>query len=71
MARDIAPLMQWRNTRGHEEAYYFDLLIARLQNELLRKSAKFEDYKDELYLQFPSFQQILIKFVKSLILSIK
>lgn len=48
LARDIAPLMQWRNTRGHEEAYYFDLLIARLQNELLRKSAKFEDYKDEL-----------------------
>ncbi|MFY9225825.1 MAG: DEAD/DEAH box helicase family protein [Blastocatellia bacterium] len=48
LARDIAPLMQWRNTRGHEEAYYFDLLIARLQNELLRKSAKFEDFKDEL-----------------------
>lgn len=48
LARDIAPLMQWRNTRGHEEAYYFDWLIAKTQNELLRKSAKFEDFKVDL-----------------------
>jgi type I restriction enzyme R subunit len=31
-----APLMQWRNIRGEEEAYRFDLLATRLQLELLR-----------------------------------
>lgn len=30
-----APLMQWRNVRGEEDAYRFDLLMARLQLELL------------------------------------
>lgn len=30
-----APLMQWRNVRGEEDAYRFDLLTARLQLELL------------------------------------
>ena len=48
LEKEIAPLMQWRNTRGHEEAYYFDWLIAKLQNELLRKSSKFEDFKVDL-----------------------
>jgi type I restriction enzyme R subunit len=31
-----APLMHWRNVRGHEEAYRFDLLVTRLELELLR-----------------------------------
>jgi type I restriction enzyme R subunit len=31
-----APLMHWRNIRGSEEAYRFDLLATRLELELLR-----------------------------------
>ncbi|MBK7583363.1 MAG: DEAD/DEAH box helicase family protein [Myxococcales bacterium] len=31
-----APLMQWRNVRGDEDAYRFDLLVTRLELELLR-----------------------------------
>lgn len=31
-----APLMHWRNIRGEEDAYRFDLLMARLELELLR-----------------------------------
>jgi type I restriction enzyme R subunit len=35
--REIAaPLMRWRNIRGNEAAYRFDLLITRLELELLR-----------------------------------
>ncbi|MEW6736002.1 MAG: DEAD/DEAH box helicase family protein [Acidobacteriota bacterium] len=48
LLRDIAPLMQWRDTRGHEEAYELDLLIAELQNAFLKKSASFSDHKDTL-----------------------
>ena len=42
---EMAPLMQWVNIRGYAEAYDFDLLVARMQLELLRKSGRFEDYK--------------------------
>lgn len=35
-----APLMQWRNIRGEEDAYRFDLLATRLQLELLRGGAQ-------------------------------
>ncbi|MGK3982508.1 DEAD/DEAH box helicase family protein [Sorangium sp. So ce136] len=31
-----APLMQWRNIRGDEDAYRFDLLASRLELELLK-----------------------------------
>ncbi len=31
-----APLMQWRNIRGNEDAYRFDLLVTRLEEALLR-----------------------------------
>jgi type I restriction enzyme, R subunit len=31
-----APLMQWRNIRGDEDAYRFDLLVSRLELELVR-----------------------------------
>jgi type I restriction enzyme R subunit len=44
----IAPLMQWRNTEGAGEAYEFDLLITRLGTSLLKKSAAFDNYKDNL-----------------------
>ena len=48
LGNDIAPLMQWRDTRNLEDAYDLDLLIARLQGEGLRASATFHDLKDDL-----------------------
>ena len=45
---DIAGLMQWRPVDGQADAYLFDLLIARLQVEVLRRSSKAEDYKTQL-----------------------
>ncbi len=48
LTRDLAPLMQWRDTRGAEDAYLLDWLIARMQTEHLRQSAVFQDLKDEL-----------------------
>ena len=33
-----APLMQWRNVRGEEDAYRFDLLVARLEEAVLKGS---------------------------------
>ncbi len=44
----IAPLMQWRDLRGAADAHEFDLLIARMQKELVAGSSRFEDLKDEL-----------------------
>ena len=32
--------MQWRNIRGLSDAYALDLLIARMQNAVLRKSGE-------------------------------
>ncbi len=48
LRQDIAPLMQWRDIAGDESAYIFDLLICRLQTELLRQSARFDDLKAQL-----------------------
>jgi type I restriction enzyme, R subunit len=44
----IAPLMQWRNIRGYADAYALDLLIARTQNAILRRSGAVADLKIEL-----------------------
>jgi len=44
---DVAPLMQWRNTEGAKEAYEFDLLVTKLETSRLKKSATFDNYKDE------------------------
>ncbi len=35
-----APLMQWRNVRGDEDAYRFDLLVARLEEAVLKGSPR-------------------------------
>ncbi len=43
-----APLMQWRNTRGNEDAYRFDLLVAKLEVALLKKSPEVADLKAEV-----------------------
>jgi type I restriction enzyme, R subunit len=48
LRQDIAPLMQWRNIRGLSDAYGLDLLIARMQNAVLRKSGQLADLKIEL-----------------------
>jgi type I restriction enzyme, R subunit len=48
LTKDLAPLMQWRDTRGAEDSYALDLLITRMQSEHLRQSAVFQDFKDEL-----------------------
>lgn len=39
LRREIAPLMQWVNIRGHEEAYELDLLAAQTQQALLAGDA--------------------------------
>ena len=48
LRQDIAPLMQWRNIRGFSDAYALDLLIARMQNAVLRQSGEIADLKIEL-----------------------
>lgn len=48
LKNDIAPLMQWRDSHGYDEAYGFDLLVTLLQVELLRGSASFSDLKDKV-----------------------
>jgi type I restriction enzyme R subunit len=48
LLKDIAPLMQWRDTRGWDDAYKLDLLIGRMQSELIKKSAEFKNLQDEL-----------------------
>jgi type I restriction enzyme, R subunit len=45
---EIAPLMQWRTLDGREDAYRLDLLIARLQESLLKNSGDFDDLKGDL-----------------------
>jgi type I restriction enzyme R subunit len=44
----VAPLNKWRSIRksGHESAYQFDLLVARLEAELLAGSSAYQDFKD-------------------------
>ena len=48
LRQEIAPLMQWCNIRGYGDAYAFDLLIARMQNSVLRKSGELADLKVDL-----------------------
>ena len=48
LRQDIAPLMQWRNARGFFDAYSLDLLIARMQNALVRGSNEISDLKIQL-----------------------
>ncbi|UQA63258.1 DEAD/DEAH box helicase family protein [Polyangium aurulentum] len=40
-----APLMRWRDIRGDEEAYRFDLLVAKLEEAVLRKTPRVADLK--------------------------
>ena len=40
-----APLMQWRNIRGEEDAYRFDLLVTRLEVALLNGTPRVADLR--------------------------
>jgi len=48
LKNDAASLMQWRDSRGDDEAYNFDLLLTDLQTALLMASASFADLKDKV-----------------------
>jgi type I restriction enzyme R subunit len=54
LEQEIAPLMQWVNITGHEEAHRFDRLIAQMQVALIRASSRFDDLKDEMINQISS-----------------
>ena len=47
LRNDMATLMQWINLSGLADAYAFDLLVTRMQTELLRGSGSFADLKDK------------------------
>ena len=59
LRQGIAPLMQWRNIRGLSDAYELDMLIARMQNALLRKSGELADLKIELIDRLAALQMHL------------
>lgn len=48
LKNEIAPLMQWRDSRGQDEAFAFDCLIAKAQLELLKNSADFEGFQQKI-----------------------
>jgi type I restriction enzyme, R subunit len=48
LRQQMAPLMQWRNIRGFNDAYALDLLLARMQVAVLRGSGQLADLKVEL-----------------------
>ncbi len=48
LRQQIAPLMQWRGITGQTDAYNFDLLMCRLECELLKGTPRFEDHKADL-----------------------
>ncbi|MCF6312261.1 MAG: DEAD/DEAH box helicase family protein [Verrucomicrobiales bacterium] len=45
---EMAPLMMWRDARGKEAAYRFDVLIAKLQAAKLSSSAVADDLSDQV-----------------------
>jgi type I restriction enzyme R subunit len=55
----IAPLMQWRNIRGHGDAYALDLLMARIQIAALQNSGDVNDLKIELLDRLSALQMHL------------
>ncbi len=55
----IAPLMQWRNVRGLSDAYALDLLMARAQIAVLRKSADVANLKIDLLDRLSALQMHL------------
>lgn len=56
---EIAPLMQWVDIRGHAEAYQWDLLITKIQQEKLKQSSRFDDHVGEAIGQLHQLQMNL------------
>lgn len=48
LRNEMAPLMQWVKLSGKVDAWYHDLLITKMELELLRKTGCFEDLKSQL-----------------------
>lgn len=48
LRREIVPLMQWRDARGKEAAYRFDLLMSKLQQAKLAGASTADDLRDQL-----------------------
>jgi type I restriction enzyme R subunit len=59
LRQTIAPLMQWRNIHGSGDAHALDLLIARTQIAVLRKSADVADLKIDLLDRLSALQMHL------------
>ena len=59
LRQEIASLMQWRNIRGLSDAYALDLLIARMQNAVLRESGELGDLRVELMDRLAALQMHL------------
>ncbi len=59
LRQTIAPLMQWRNIRGHGDAYALDLLITRMQIAVLQSSGDVDDLKIELLDRLAALQMHL------------
>ncbi|WP_420886864.1 DEAD/DEAH box helicase family protein [Candidatus Magnetaquicoccus inordinatus] len=59
LRQTLAPLMQWIDIRDHAAAWQFDRLIAMTQNELLKSSSRFEDYRDQVQDQVAQLQMHL------------
>ena len=59
LRQTIAPLMQWRNIRGHGDAYALDLLMARIQIAALQNSGDVNDLKIELLDRLSALQMHL------------
>ena len=59
LRQEIAPLMQWRNIRGFGDALAFDLLIARMQLAVVRRSGELANLKIELMDRIAALQMQL------------
>ncbi|MEO5370926.1 MAG: DEAD/DEAH box helicase family protein [Magnetococcus sp. DMHC-1] len=59
LRQTMAPLMQWIDIRDHAAAWQFDRLMALMQVELLKKSSRFEDYRDQALDQVAQLQMHL------------
>ncbi|MBF0340452.1 MAG: DEAD/DEAH box helicase family protein [Magnetococcales bacterium] len=59
LRQTMAPLMQWIDIRDHAAAWQFDRLMALMQTELLKKSSRFEDCRDQALDQVVQLQMHL------------
>ncbi|MGA2491567.1 MAG: DEAD/DEAH box helicase family protein [Roseiarcus sp.] len=59
LRQTIGPLMQWRDIRGRGDAHALDLLIARAQTAVLRKSADIADLKIDMLDRIAALQMHL------------